>query len=96
MNWSGKCEGPGGGDRRGALCTRVANPGRACVGKISYIDQCLESFISKDDEAAVTNIPGLLPPALYFARIELRHHTFAKIRGISSSFLQQFWWQLKM
>ncbi len=21
MNWSGKCEGPGGGDRRGALCT---------------------------------------------------------------------------
>ncbi len=23
MNWSGKCEGPGEGDRRGALCTRV-------------------------------------------------------------------------
>jgi hypothetical protein len=23
MNWSGKCEGPGGGDRRGALCTQV-------------------------------------------------------------------------
>jgi hypothetical protein len=21
VNWSGKCEGPGGGDRRGALCT---------------------------------------------------------------------------
>ncbi len=21
MNWNGKCEGPGGGDRRGALCT---------------------------------------------------------------------------
>jgi hypothetical protein len=23
VNWSGKCKGPGGGDRRGALCTRV-------------------------------------------------------------------------
>jgi hypothetical protein len=22
VNWSGKCKGPGGGDRRGALCTR--------------------------------------------------------------------------
>jgi hypothetical protein len=22
VNWSGKCEGPGGGDRRDALCTR--------------------------------------------------------------------------
>jgi hypothetical protein len=70
---------------------RVANPGRACVGKISYRYQCLESFISKDDEVVVTSVPELLPPALYLARIELRHHTFAKVRGISSSFLQQFW-----
>jgi hypothetical protein len=23
VNWSEKCKGPGGGDRRGALCTRV-------------------------------------------------------------------------
>ncbi len=23
MNWSEKCEGPGGGDQRGALCTWV-------------------------------------------------------------------------
>jgi hypothetical protein len=70
---------------------RVVNPGRACAGKISYRDQCLESFISKDDEAAVTSVPELLPLALCLARIELRHHTFAKVRGISSSFFQQFW-----
>jgi hypothetical protein len=70
---------------------RVANSGRACAGKINYRDQCLESFISKDDEAAVTSVPELLPPALYFVRIELRHHTFAKVRGIFSSFLEQFW-----
>jgi hypothetical protein len=70
---------------------RVANHGRACAGKISYRYQCLESFIGKDDEAAVTSVPELLPPALYLARIELRDHTFAKVRGISSSFLQQFW-----
>jgi hypothetical protein len=67
---------------------RVANPGKACAGKISYKDQCLESFISKDDETVVTSILELLPPALYFARIEFRHHTFAKVRGISFSFLQ--------
>jgi hypothetical protein len=35
---------------------RVANPGRACAGKIRYKDQCLESFISKDDEATVTSV----------------------------------------
>jgi hypothetical protein len=70
---------------------RVANLGKACAGKISYRDQCLESFISKDDETTVTSIPELLPPALYLARIELRHHTFAKVRGISSSFLHQIW-----
>jgi hypothetical protein len=70
---------------------RVANPGRACAGKISYRDQCLRSFISKDDEVAVTSVPKLLPPTLYLARIELHHHTFAKVKGISSSFLQQFW-----
>jgi hypothetical protein len=69
---------------------KVANPGRTCAGKISYRDQCLESFISKDDEAAVTSVPELLPPALYLARIKLCHHTFAKVSGISSSFLQQF------
>jgi hypothetical protein len=41
---------------------RVANPSKACAGKISYRDLCLESFISKDDEAAVTSVPELLPP----------------------------------
>jgi hypothetical protein len=65
---------------------RVANPGRACAGKISYRDQYLKSFISKDDEAAVTSVLELLPLALYLARIELRHHTFAKVRGISFRF----------
>jgi hypothetical protein len=38
----------------------VANPGRACAGKISYRYQCLESFISKDDEAAITSVPELV------------------------------------
>jgi hypothetical protein len=70
---------------------RVANLVRACVGKTNYRNRCLESFISKDDEAAVTSVLELLPPTLYLARIELRHHTFAKVRKISSSFLQQFW-----
>jgi len=53
---------------------RVANPGRACVGKISYKDQCLESFISKDDEAKVTSVPELLPPALYQHEIPRQYH----------------------
>jgi hypothetical protein len=66
---------------------RVANLGRTCARKISYRDQCLESFINKDDEVAVTSVPELLPLALYLARIKLRHHTFAKVRRISSSFL---------
>jgi len=53
---------------------RVANPGRACAGKISYTDQCLESFISKDDEATVTSVPELLPPALYQHEILGQYH----------------------
>ncbi len=52
----------------------VANPGRACAGKISYKDQCLESFINKDDEAAVTSIPELLPPDLYQHEIPGQYH----------------------
>jgi hypothetical protein len=53
---------------------RVANPSRACARKISYKDQCLESFISKDDEAAVTSVPELPPPALYQHEIPGQYH----------------------
>jgi len=52
----------------------VANLGIACAGKISYRDQCLENFISKDDEAAVTSVPKLLPPALYQHEIPGQYH----------------------
>jgi len=53
---------------------RVANLGKACAGKINYKDQCLESFISKDDDAAVTSVPELLPPALYQHEILGQYH----------------------
>jgi hypothetical protein len=57
-----------------AVRAGVANPGKACAGKINYKDQCLESFISKDDEVAVTSVPELLPPALYQHEIPGQYH----------------------
>jgi len=57
-----------------AVRAGVANLSRACAGKISYKNQCLESFISKDDEAAITSILELLPPALYQHEIPGQYH----------------------
>jgi hypothetical protein len=57
-----------------AVRAGVANPGRACAGKINYRYQCLESFISKDDEATVISVPELLPPVLYQHEIPGQYH----------------------
>jgi len=62
-----------------AVQAGVANPGRACAGKISYRDQCLESFISKDDEAAVTSVPEVIQIWRFSPSISCKRIAMTKI-----------------